>query len=81
MKQLVGRAISSRLPLGSGGGAGPETAGPPGRRRWPGAGQSVVRDQSSFSLGEGKRAGPPQADCSLTALLNNPSRGSPKSSQ
>lgn len=31
MKQLVGRAISSRLPLGSGGGAGPETLpGSPG---------------------------------------------------
>ena len=89
MKQLVGRAISSRLPLGSGGGAGPETARASGRRRWPGAGrQSGVRDQSSFtySLEEGNRAGPPLAVCSLrpedpTALLNNPSQDSPKSSQ
>lgn len=50
--------------------------------------QSGVRDQSSFtySLEEGNRAGPPLAVCSLrpedpTALLNNPSQGSPKSSQ
>lgn len=90
MKQLVGRAISSRLPLGSGGGAGPETA----RDAWEEAvarragRQSGVRDQSSFtySLEEGNRAGPPLAVCSLrpedpTALLNNPSQDSPKSFQ
>ena len=41
MKQLVGRAISSRLPLGSGGGAGPETL--PGL---PGGGGGQARGSS-----------------------------------
>lgn len=80
MKQLVGRAISSRLPLGVGRGW-TRLCQAARRRRVArrGGRQLGVRDQSSFrySLEEGNRAGPSLAVCSLRpedpAALKQPS--------